>query len=733
MFATIHIEGTKFVTLTDVNGYYILQKIPVGAHVLRLSCVGYDTIRKELFVTADHTISHHFMATKSGIELKTVSVSAEKERFRSETNTSLVYVTPKQIQQLPSIGGQADLAQYLQVLPGVVFTGDQGGQLYIRGGSPVQNKVLLDGMTIYNPFHSIGLFSVFDTDILKSADVYTGGFGAEYGGRTSAIMNLRTREGDKKRFGGKLDVGTFAGKLLLEGPIKKFDEATGGSTSFILSTRTSYLSESSKIFYSYIDEDGLPYDFTDIYGKVTINAANGNIINLYGFRFDDKVTYKKVADFEWNSIGAGANFVLVPSSTPMTMEGKVNYSKYFIEMTNKSLTDSKPRTSEIGGFNVGLAFCYFIPYGHIRYGVEMDGISTDYQFFNSSNLKIEQAEDRTEVGVFAKLKQTYGKWIIEPGLRFQYYASLETPCLEPRAAIKYNLSDKLRLKVAGGLYSQTLVAANSERDVVNLFYGFVSAPTSEYLPATFKGENVSDPVQRSKHVVLGAEYDLSKHITLNMEGYIKEFTHITGINRNKIYNDNVTYKDKPDALKKDYVFEDGSAQGIDLSVKCEYSKVYLWLAYSLGVVKRDDGEQTYYTHFDRRHNLNMLASYVFGKNGLWQLDVRWNYGSGFPFTQTQGYYPQLSFGSIGDDYLSVNEQLAISYAENLNEGRLPDYHRLDVSLKRKFVFGIHNFLDVTIGVTNVYDYNNIFYVDRTTNKRVDQLPLMPSAGVCWSF
>ena len=81
----------------------------------------------------------------------------------------------------------------------------------------------------------------------------------------------------------------------------------------------------------------------------------------------------------------------------------------------------------------------------------------------------------------------------------------------------------------------------------------------------------------------------------------------------------------------------------------------------------------------------------------------------------------------------MNEQLAISYAENLNEGRLPDYHRLDVSLKRKFVFGIHNFLDVTIGVTNVYDYNNIFYVDRTTNKRVDQLPLMPSAGVCWSF
>ena len=89
--------------------------------------------------------------------------------------------------KIPSVGGEPDLAQYLQVLPGVIFTGDQGGQLYIRGGAPIQNKVLLDGMIIYNPFHSIGLFSVFDTDIIKQVEVLTGGFGANYGGRISSI------------------------------------------------------------------------------------------------------------------------------------------------------------------------------------------------------------------------------------------------------------------------------------------------------------------------------------------------------------------------------------------------------------------------------------------------------------------------------------------------------------------------------------------------------------------
>ena len=103
------------------------------------------------------------------------------------------------MRQIPTVGGQADLAQYLQVLPGVIFTGDQGGQLYIRGGSPIQNKVLLDGMIVYNPFHSIGLFSVFDTDLMRNADVYTGGFNADFGGRISSVMDITTRDGNKKR------------------------------------------------------------------------------------------------------------------------------------------------------------------------------------------------------------------------------------------------------------------------------------------------------------------------------------------------------------------------------------------------------------------------------------------------------------------------------------------------------------------------------------------------------
>ncbi len=161
-------------------------------------------------------------------------------------------ITTKDIERIPAIGGSADLAQYLQILPGVIFTGDQGGELYIRGGSPIQNKVLLDGMTIYNPFHSIGLFSVFETDVIRSVNVFTGGFSAEYGDRLSAVLDVTTRDGNKKRLAGKFAASPFLAKLILEGPLKKQD-ATGSSISYLFTSKVSYLDKTSPTLYHYID------------------------------------------------------------------------------------------------------------------------------------------------------------------------------------------------------------------------------------------------------------------------------------------------------------------------------------------------------------------------------------------------------------------------------------------------------------------------------------------------
>lgn len=221
LFTNVYLSGTTYGAATDVNGYYTVTKVPPGNYNLIVSSIEFDTLVTPITVAANEIITKKLYLVKRTVNLKAIDISAEKQEQRSEVKMSVTKITPKELKQLPSVGGEPDLVQYLQVLPGVVFSGDQGGQLYIRGGTPIQNKVLLDGMVIYNPFHSIGLFSVFDTDIIRNADVYAGGFGAEYGGRISSIMDVKTRDGNKKRFAGKISANPFTSKLLLEGPIKK--------------------------------------------------------------------------------------------------------------------------------------------------------------------------------------------------------------------------------------------------------------------------------------------------------------------------------------------------------------------------------------------------------------------------------------------------------------------------------------------------------------------------------
>ena len=183
MFCNVIIKGTDIGGATDINGMYNLSKLDPGNYTLVITYLGYDTKEVTLSLKSGQIINKNIEIVASSIKLNEVQISAEREDMKTEVKSASIKITKKDLELIPTIGGSPDIAQYLQVVPGVVFTGDQGGQLYIRGGSPIQNKVLLDGMIIYSPFHSIGLFSVFDTDIIRNTDVYTGGFSAEYGGR----------------------------------------------------------------------------------------------------------------------------------------------------------------------------------------------------------------------------------------------------------------------------------------------------------------------------------------------------------------------------------------------------------------------------------------------------------------------------------------------------------------------------------------------------------------------
>jgi len=718
-FANVVLADTDIRTVTDVDGFFNFPDIPVGTYNLEAMFIGYDTLRSVVSVETNQIKYVKLYMSEGAIELQTINVSASLEQRRNEVNFSRITLTPKQIKALPAVGGEADIAQYLQVLPGVISTGDQGGQIYIRGGSPVQNKVLLDGMTIYNPFHSIGFFSVFETEAIKSAEVLTGGFGAEYGGRISAIVNLKTREGDRSRFGGLVSGSPFQVKGLLEGPIIKFNPDKEGSASFLLTGKHSLIDKTSPTLYKYATEDtlGLPYSYTDLYGKVSFLTGTGSKVDFFGFSFSDGVNLMDIADLDWTSGGGGLNFKLIPSSTNLIISGTIAYSKYDIALKE---AHEAPRKNKIGGFNALLDFSYFGKNNTVSYGFDLNGFSTDFAFRNFVGITLDQNENTTELGGYFTLRHKAGAVIIEPGLRAQFYASLGEFSIEPRLALKANFTDNFRVKFAAGKYSQNLISTVNERDVVNLFVGFLSGPEERiYKPNT--NVETNDKLQKAWHALGGFEFDLTAGWEVNLEGYYKKFSQLIGISRNKL-----------SAEDPDFQTETGNAYGVDISFSRQTKNTYLWATYSLGFVNRDDGEQVYPTHFERRHNVNFLANINFSRS--WELSIRWNYGAGFPFTLTQGFYGQYNLlGGIDSDVLTGNPDLGIIYSDKRNSGHLPDYHRLDLSLKKEFELRKNLKLEILASVTNVYNRGNIFYFDRIRYTRVDQLPILPSLTVKIDF
>ncbi len=735
-FANVVLDGTRYGVATDLNGFYLINKMPAGEYTLRVRFVGYKEYREQITLNKGQTLVKNIVLESEAKTLADVTVTDNRiEERKIQTQVSVEKISATQIQQMPAIGGTTDLAQYLQVLPGISSTGDQGGQLYIRGGSMIQNLCLLDGLIVYNPFHSIGLYSIFETDIILNADIYSGGFGAEYGGRLSSVMDITTRDGNKKRHSGKLGLNTFGANIVLEGPLKKEKAGDPSTVTYLFSAKNSFLSKSSNVVYPYLKQS-LPFDFTDLYGKLSINSGSGSKINLFGFRFDDQVNgYQTLADYHWLNYGVGTNFMLVTGSSSI-LEGHVAYSDYLINFHDASGHNNH---SGINGYNMGLDITNFIGTNRLRYGLAFEGFATNYLYFNPYGLDITQDQNTFSLSGYITYKIATGKWLIDPGVRYIYYNAFNAGSFEPRISAKFNATDVLRFKMASGIYSQIFLDSRSDNDIVNLFNGILTGCPDLKKPNTFLNNPVGNSLQKAQHLIVGVEYDFAEHLTTNCEFYFKNFSQLLNANRNKMFDpDDPAYRpggayEKPEYLLTDYIIEKGKAYGVDFSLCYDIDWLYVWATYSLGWVFRTDEIQTYTPHYDRRHTINLLTTVRLGEQNQWEISGRWSYGSGFPYTQTQGMYEEIAFrDDITTDYTRVNGEYGVVYGD-LYAGRLPSYHRLDISGKRKFSVGKRSILEINVSVTNVYNRNNIFYFDRLTFNRVDQLPIMWSTGLNFRF
>ncbi len=463
--ANVLVISQKTGSQTDNNGYFSIT-LPSGSYSLLVTSLGYDSSVVSANLLPNSLLTKKILLAQQGYELHAVEVSGSKTEKATRIGTGVTKITPAEMRRLPSAGGEPDLAQYLQVIPGVVFTGDQGGQLYIRGGSPAQTGIYLDGITIYNPFHSIGLFSVFETEAVRSVDVYTAGFGAQYGNRTSAIVDVHYKDGNKNDLAGIVSVSPIMSRVMLEGPLVKSKKDNGSGVSFLVTGKTSYLDQTSKSIYGGFGEpfkSGLPYGFTDLYGKVTFSGDNGSKLNLFGFNFDDKASllndssHQSVGDYHWNTKGFGASFVVSPGNSLALIDGKFAYSNYNISLSQVGVpTDTIPSTSQINGFESAINFTYFLPhYSQIKYGIEVSGLHTSLNYYSAAGISTTLDRQSTMADIYLLYRQVFnGKLVIEPSIRFQYYSELNKISPEPRLGIKYNIIDNVRIKAATGLYSQ---------------------------------------------------------------------------------------------------------------------------------------------------------------------------------------------------------------------------------------------------------------------------------------
>ncbi len=726
--ATVALLETTLGSVTNEYGFYLVRKIPVGKYTMVVRCVGYEEARFTINISSEQPESQVVKLAKKSFELEAATITAGRKRWERMTPVGTQRLTVESMKNTPSLGVQSDLAQVLQTLPGVIFTGDRGGQLFVRGGAPIHNKVIMDGMTIINPFHSIGFISVFDTEILQSVDVYSAAYGAQYGGRVSSIMDIRTRPGNRTSFRGTASQSNIGYGLLLEGPLKKMTDSTNGSISYILSTKGSILRSSAPVLYPWLDSLGLPYRYNDFYGKVSFMEKNGNQFDVFGLHYSDAVIYKSAIRSQWNTTGGGFGFIISPAQSNTLFINRLALSRYAAQYGDPS---SSPKSTIYDNLDMSIKGIHILDRFELTWAAEFTTVHTMYSYTRFDEMHIRDDMYTSDGIVLFQTKILWPKWILEPGLHLRIYSAIFTLYPEPRIKARYNISKNLSLNLAAGLYSQNLSSTSSEQDVVSVFQGFYTG--IDAVEKYYRGLRIYKPTQQAWHAVAGLSWFDQKNLKLSAEIYVKDFYRLINYNQHQVYRYLGFDPDFPEYLSAPYIYETGWAYGIDFLLDYNVANYSVWLAYSFAYVTRQDEFAAYVPHFDRRHNLNLLGSYRFGKNRSWIARARWQFGSGFPFTQSAGFYEEFKSedGTFWIDPWSEGD-LAILYGP-INEGRLPAYHRLDLSVNRAWKFPSGQQIELGASILNVYNRKNVFYFDRISQTRVNQLPIMPSLGIVFKF
>lgn len=699
-FANITVIGTDFGAAANELGFYLIPNLLPGEYQIAASVVGYTRVTTTVLLREGELRQLDFRLPQATIEAEEVLVTGRAQLERLETSTSVHILTPKDLKVAP-VTAQADVLQSLRVLPGFVTTSDVSTRFYVRGGGGDQNLFLFDGIRVYSPFHALGIFSVFDPEMVDNVEVYTGAFPPNFGGRLSSVVQIRARDGRADRLAGLASVNLLSAKAGLEGPLfGKLTWTANGRKSISTST------------YKDITGQDVPADFYDATVKVSSQPGGSQKIDLSFLASGDNLASADPdePDYTWKTIGFTVSGSGLMSENIFAF-GQLYASNYSARRDPKqSLLVSGASTSvkEVG--IRALATVYTAMESQYYFGFEFGFPELEYSFVNQFGIPLTLKSQTPEASVWTGYQGKAGPFQFDAGFRLELGALVSGGSFsnefQPRLSLSYLWLANWRLKAAYGRVTQRMLTIANEDEVVSVFEGWISVP-----------ENL--PPEQADHYVLGLSGALSENLSVNLEGYYKYYRSLVVYNR---------IKNEPG--DPDYIRGTGQSYGGELTVRSKVLIVDLYATYALSWAVINNLGFEYYPRYDRRHHLNILGvAHLF--RGL-DFTARWEYGSGFPFSETIGYYDALTLdhalpGPFEQETGTPNYQLGPK-----NAARLPTYHRLDLGMAYNFFpAGI----DVTIGVDvlNVYDNKNIFYVDRTTGQRVNMIAFYPSATLTVRF
>ncbi|MBU2491718.1 MAG: TonB-dependent receptor [Bacteroidetes bacterium] len=701
-FANVYIQSLNRGTTSDRKGLFFLTSIPSNRYyAVTVSYLGYKTKTIHVIVSKDRITEVDFELNPTEIELETIEKVAEQISKEKATDAGLDKISIKDVERLPR-GVETDIFRSLNYLPGVQSAGDISARYYVRGSNSNQNLVLIEGATIYNPYHALGLFSVVDPEMINSIEFYKGGFTAEYGGRLSSVLRLVTKDGNRNKYSGKASASLLSGKILFEGPIP--------DGSFMITGRKNY---SSDILKKFLNDQSVPADFYDFSFKV--NYANDEVMEdgkftVHGFFSGDNILNEDPAktDFKWNSNLVGIKWFQL-SNTPLFYEAGFYISSFRGEVIPNE-SKAKPQINDVTDISVRFDFKYlYDSKDEIDLGFHIQEIKTFLEIENLGGLSknIGPTEGaQANISVYGKYKVLrFDNFGADIGTRINIAgvsSGAGKNILEPRISLTYTPLPEISLKGAWGIYQQELTTLSDEDQVITIFEPWLINPS--YI----------DPSQ-SNHFVLGIETYFLPELELNVEGYYKKSKNIPSLNYNKITEDD-----------PEFVSSKEESYGAEFYTRYHNSQIDIIASYTLGWAFKEVDGQKYHPRYDSRHTYNLIFAYNFS-NG-WSASANWNFSSGLPFTQLIGYYNKLYFENPFIRLSSLNDKNPYPILSGRNLGRLPDYHRMDLSLSKKFTFD--NFsLYVDLSIINIYNRENIFYFDRETGEKVNMLPFLPTATV----